>query len=231
MSPLVIVGSGLAGYTLAREFRKLDPTTPLVIVTRDDGRAYAKPVLSNALAAGRDPAQIASADAPAMAAQLNASVRCGVQVNAIDRTRGLLLTDQGEIAYGRLVLAHGADPIALALGGDAAAAVMSVNDLADYTRFRAALPANGRVVLLGAGLIGCEFANDLLAAGHSVNVVDPAPLPLGRLLPAGVAQAYRDRLAAAGVQWRLGTVAERVDRVSGGASDSASGGASDGDDR
>ena len=48
MNPLVIVGSGLAGYTLAREFRKLDPASPMVIVTRDDGRAYSKPVLSNA---------------------------------------------------------------------------------------------------------------------------------------------------------------------------------------
>ena len=62
MNPLVIVGSGLAGYTLAREFRKLDPASPMVIVTRDDGRAYSKPVLSNALAAGREPAAIASAD-------------------------------------------------------------------------------------------------------------------------------------------------------------------------
>lgn len=217
MSPLVIVGSGLAGYTLAREFRKLDPVTPLAIVTRDDGRAYSKPVLSNALAAGRDPSQIASADAAAMAAQLNALVRCGVRVSAIDRVRRQLHTDQGEIAYDRLVLAHGADPIALPLLGDAATAVMSVNDLADYTRFRRALPVRGRVLLLGAGLIGCEFANDLLAAGHTVTVVDPALLPLGRLLPGGVAQRFRDRLAAAGVQWRLGAVAERVDRVSDGA--------------
>ena len=45
MNPLVIVGSGLAGYTLAREFRKLDPASPMVIVTRDDGRAYSKPCL------------------------------------------------------------------------------------------------------------------------------------------------------------------------------------------
>ena len=212
MSPLVIVGSGLAGYTLAREFRKLDPAAPMVIVTRDDGRMYSKPMLSNALASGRDPSQIASADAPAMAAQLNATVRTGVQVSAIDRERALLVTDHGEIGYERLVLAYGADPIALTLGGDAASAVMRVNDLADYTRFRLALLAGASVVVLGAGLIGCEFANDLSAVGHSVTVVDPAPLPLGRLLPAGVAQEFRDRLAAAGVQWQLGTVAERIDR-------------------
>ncbi len=213
MNPLVIVGSGLAGYTLAREFRKLDPASPMVIVTRDDGRAYSKPVLSNALAAGREPSDIASADAQAMALQLNADIRCEASVSAFDRKRAVLMTDRGEIAYDRLVLAQGADPISLALGGDASMDVMSVNDLAGYTRFRHALAPGGRVVLLGAGLIGCEFANDLVASGHSVTVVDPAPLPLGRLLPAGVAQAFHDRLAQAGVRWQLGTVAERVDRA------------------
>ncbi|HPU50051.1 MAG TPA: FAD-dependent oxidoreductase [Burkholderiaceae bacterium] len=73
------------------------------------------------------------------------------------------------------------------------------------------------MTLLGAGLIGCEFANDLRAAGHPVTVVDPSPLPLGRLLPAGVAQAFLERLTLAGVQWRLGTLAERIDRTAEGA--------------
>ncbi len=61
MEPIVIIGSGLAGYTLARELRKLDKTTPLVIITADDGRAYSKPMLSNALAQGKSADQIASA--------------------------------------------------------------------------------------------------------------------------------------------------------------------------
>jgi len=45
-APVVIVGTGLAGYFLAREFRKLDHTTPLVLITVDDGQSYSKPILS-----------------------------------------------------------------------------------------------------------------------------------------------------------------------------------------
>ena len=45
-APVVIVGTGLAGYNLAREFRKLDSETPLLLITADDGRSYSKPMLS-----------------------------------------------------------------------------------------------------------------------------------------------------------------------------------------
>ena len=51
--PLVIVGTGLAGYTLAREWRKLDSDRPLVMLTEDAGAFYSKPMLSNALAQGK----------------------------------------------------------------------------------------------------------------------------------------------------------------------------------
>lgn len=43
MDPIIIIGSGLAGYYAAREFRKLNKETPLVIVTADSGPFYSKP--------------------------------------------------------------------------------------------------------------------------------------------------------------------------------------------
>ena len=54
--PLVVVGAGLAGWTTVREFRKLDSTTPVVVITADSGDFYAKPSLSNAFAQCRLPA-------------------------------------------------------------------------------------------------------------------------------------------------------------------------------
>jgi rubredoxin---NAD+ reductase len=217
VAPIVVVGSGLAGYALVRELRRLDSDLPLVVVTRDDGAAYSKPMLSNALAQRRTPATLASADAAAVAAQSGATVMTATEVVSIDRAGGRLLLSGpdggGELSFSRLVLATGADPIRVSLDGDGAPDVLSVNDLGDYRRFRAAIDGRGHVTLLGAGLIGCEFANDLVQAGYRVDVVDPGSQPLGRLLPAPLGQRLRERLEMAGVRFRFGTVARGIDRL------------------
>lgn len=216
MEPVVIIGSGLAGYTLARELRKLDPNTPLTILSRDEGSFYSKPMLSNALASAKTAAQIASASAEQMAAQLDARIIVGTEVEAVDSASRMLHAGGEKIRYSKLALALGADPIAVPLEGDAADEVLRVNDLAAYARFRAAIQGKKTVALLGAGLIGCEFANDLVANGYVVQVIDPAPRPLGRLLPEAAAEQVQLALAAGGVQWHLGTTARAVSRVGSG---------------
>ena len=212
MEPLVIVGSGLAGYSLARELRKLDAAVPLTILSRDDASFYSKPMLSNALASGKSAAQIASASAEQMAAQLGARIVAGIEVEAIDGASRTLHAGGEAIRYSKLVLALGADPVALPLEGNGASDIMRVNDLQSYARFRTAIEGKTTVALLGAGLIGCEFANDLAGVGYKVHVVDPAPLPLGRLLPAAAAQRLQTALAAMGVVWHLETTAKAVTR-------------------
>ena len=111
-APLVVVGSGLAGYAVAREFRKLDKDTPLVVLSRDHAGYYSKPMLSNALAGQKTAASLLMKPAEKMAAELNADVRAGVCVQHIDTAaRQLALTDGEVLAYRDLVLALGADPI------------------------------------------------------------------------------------------------------------------------
>ena len=216
MNNIVIIGGGLAAYTLARELRKLDKSVPLALLMADDGAFYSKPMLSNALAQKKTAADLAISPVTKMAVDLNADIRPFTRVTAIDRaTQGLVLTGpEGEtvLEYGRLVLAPGADPIRLPLAGDGAEDVLSVNDRADYARFRAALEGKRRVAILGAGLIGCEFANDLAGAGFEPSVFDVAPQPLGRLLPAGAGRYLAEKLANAGIRWRFGSGASAVTR-------------------
>lgn len=211
--PIVIAGSGLAGYTLAREFRKLDRDTPLLILSRDAAGFYSKPMLSNALSGNKTAESLVMKSAERMAAELNATVRARVDIAAIDPPRQVLELVGGErIAYRDLVFAIGADPIRLPIDGDGAADILSVNDLDDFARFAARLDGVKRVVVLGGGLIGCEFANDLLSRDIAPTVIDIAAWPLGRLLPEAAASWFRQQLEAAGVSFRMGVSATTVVR-------------------
>ena len=204
-SAIVIIGSGLAGYTLIREIRKLDKEAPITLVTREPGYLYSKPMLSTALASKKEPENLISNSSENMATQLNINILSQTDVNAIDTNQQIIVTTKGNLSYGKLVLALGADQIRIPLQGDAATQVLTVNDLEDYAAFRKAISGKKKVSILGAGLIGCEFANDLVLGGYEVDVIDLAPQALGRLLPEAAAHELQDRLTKAGVRWHFGT--------------------------
>lgn len=211
-SAIVIIGSGLAGYTLVREIRKLDKAAPITVITREPGYFYSKPMLSTALASKKEAAQLVTTPADGMAAQLEISIMSETDVNAIDCAAQTIQTSKGAISYGKLVLALGADQIRIPLQGNAASEVLTVNDLEDYAKFRSAITDKKKVAILGAGLIGCEFANDLVLGGYEVDVIDLAPQVLGRLLPEAAAKDLQGKLSDAGVKWHFSTTVQTVDR-------------------
>lgn len=205
-SLLLIIGSGLAGYNLAREFRKINKTDPLCIVTADDGAFYSKPMLSNAFAKQKQPAELVMADAQKMAAELNAEIRTGQRVTElIPAANKVKLANGNTLEYRQCVLAVGASPVQLQISGDSQPQIYVVNDLQDYSLFRQAIAGKQRIAIIGTGLIGCEFANDLAAAGYQVDVIGPSQQPLGRLVPAAIGTAVQRALTKSGVQWHLQT--------------------------
>jgi rubredoxin-NAD+ reductase len=216
MHPIVIVGSGLAGYTLLKEIRKRDTATPVTLVTADDGAFNTKPNLTTALTTGRTAAALASASAEKMAAELNATVLAHTRVTAIDTQAQRIRTGNGELEYSSLVLALGADPFPHGLSGSGAAGVLAVNDLADYAAFRSAIDGKRRITVLGGGLIGCEFANDLVHAGFAVDVVHLGAWPLERLLPVEAGRRLADSLGALGVNWHFGRSGKSVELTANG---------------
>lgn len=219
MRPIIIVGSGMAGYSLAREFRKLNKEQSLIMITTDDASNYAKPTLSNALVGNKAPDQIALGDAEKMRTQLDMTILTETWVKAIDAEQHQIeIETSGQLStldYEKLVLAVGANPIRLAISGDGADDIFVVNNLNDYKAFRDHLDqrAEKRVLILGAGLIGCEFANDLINTNHDVTVVDLAPRPLGRLLPEHTATAFQENLEQVGIQFALGTTVDKVVKI------------------
>jgi len=214
--PVVIIGTGLAGYNLAREFRKLEPQTPLLLITADDGRSYSKPLLSTGFAANKNADNLGMATAGAMAEQLNAEIRTHTRVTRLDPANRRVWIGNEPVPYRDLVLAWGAQTIQVPVEGDAADAVYPINDLHDYGRFRAAAAGKRRVLILGAGLIGCEFANDLLLGGHEVDLVAPSEQVMPGLLPLKAAEAVKRGLEGIGARFHLGATLERLQRSSDG---------------
>ena len=215
MSKLVIIGTGMAGYTLAREFRKRDQETELILITRDDGNSYSKPMLSNALSKNKNADELVVANQEKMATDLKADIFNNSHVIKIDaEAHSIDIEREGKIEtinYSKLVLANGANTINAPIEGNAAERILSVNDLGDYRKFRNELEKGKRIVIIGAGMIGCEFANDLSHVDADVSIVDLSPQALGFMMPEQAAVLLQEKLSEQGVNWHFGNSVTHVD--------------------
>lgn len=189
---VVIVGAGRAGWQAAEALRARDAALPITLVTACAGDVYDKPMLSVAMARGLQ------ADALVKESGADAARRLGVRLLAdthaihIDRAQRQLRTTRGTLRYSELVLAHGAQ--AALPPGLPPSMCWRINHLGAYQKLRAALgDAPKDVLIIGAGLVGSELANDLALGGHRITLLDVQASPLARW-PAGEAG---DKLLAA----------------------------------
>ncbi len=211
-APFVVIGTGLAGYNLVKELRKLAPEQEIIMITADDGRNYSKPMLSTGFGKNKSADELAMGSAADMAAQLNIVIRTHTSVTKIDTANHKVFVGEEPIGYSKLVLAWGAEAIRPRMEGDGADRVFSINDLEDYASFRAIVDGKKRVLVMGAGLIGCEFANDMVNGGFEVEVVAPCEHILPTLLPTEAAHAVQEGLEGLGVKFHLGPLVTRINR-------------------
>lgn len=216
MTKLVIIGTGLAGYTLAREFRRRDEKSEILLITRDDGSSYSKPMLSNALSKEKQANDLVMADIDKMSENIRAEIWKNTNVLSIDANAHSLETNKGVVSYDKLVLANGASTISASIEGDAAGQVLSVNDLEDYRKFRSELAKGKRIVIIGAGMIGCEFGNDLLNVEAQISIVDLAPQVLNLLLPEQASVLLQEKLTEQGIEWHLENSVTHVENAAAG---------------
>lgn len=216
MNPLVIIGTGLAGYNLAKEFRKADTERELIMLTSDDGHNYSKPMLSTGFTKEKSAADLSMGDPEKMASTLNAEIKTFCEVTAVDTSAKTLTVDGDTISYGDLVFAQGAAVFRPPMEGDGQDGVYSVNDLVDYAKFREVIEGKKKVLIIGAGLIGCEFANDLSNGGFDVEVIDPVERPLQTLMPEQASAAVRAGLESLGTKFHFGVFAKAVNKTANG---------------
>jgi rubredoxin-NAD+ reductase len=212
---VVIVGGGAAGWAVAAALRALDPDASITLVTACAGDIYNKPELSGALSRGMSADGLRRETGDRAAARLGVRLLADIHAIAIDAGRGRLRTTGGIISYSHLVLAHGAKPaLPRSLPPNLC---WRVNDLGAWEQLRTRMgEAAQRIVIVGAGMVGCELAEDFARAGHGVTLLDVEARPLAGLLPPQASDRLLQGLTALGVRFRGAVAVTGVDRRSDG---------------
>lgn len=180
---VVIVGAGRAGWQMAESLRAQDAALPITLVTSCNADVYDKPLLSVAMARQIAPDKLVKERGVDAARRLQVRLLAHTHAIRINRSTRQLRTTRGTLHYEQLVLAHGAQA---ALPAQLPPSLCwRINHLGAYQRLREQLgDANAtgakEVLIVGAGLVGSELANDLALGGHRVVLLDVQAEPLAR---------------------------------------------------
>lgn len=210
---VAVVGGSLAGLRAAEQLRAAGHAGPITVYSAEPHPPYNRPPLSKEVLADPD-----LADADAMVARLafrrRASVedvdfRLGADVRRADLAAGELTWvgadgQEGADRFDGLVAATGLSPRRLTAPGPAAGRLVlrTVGDCLDLRAEIADRPR--RVVVVGAGFVGCETACTLAARGHDVTVVEPTGAPMNRVLGDSLAEAVQRHHEHAGLRFVIG---------------------------
>lgn len=212
---IVIVGAGAAGNAAAEMLRREGYDGPLTMLGADPSIPYDRPNLSKDYLAGDAPEEWIPLGDDAFYAEHRIDLRRETRVASIDVAERAVLLDGGErLAFDRLLLAMGADPVHLPTPGIELPHVHYLRTLADSRAIIAATAKATHAVVLGASFIGLEVAASLRTRGLPVHVVAPDPQPLARVLGDAVGAYVRSLHESHGVVFHLGHTATRIDAAS-----------------
>ncbi|MFI6118575.1 NAD(P)/FAD-dependent oxidoreductase [Streptomyces sp. NPDC051064] len=206
-SGVVIVGAGMAGVQTAVALREQGFTGPVTLIGAEPHQPYDRPPLSKAVLLGKAEDSAFDVDFEA----LDITLRLGLDVAGLRAGAHELDTPEGPVAYDVLILATGAEPVALP-GSEGVPGVHLLRTLDDAARLRPVLERQHDVVVVGAGWIGAEFATAARAAGCAVTVVEAAGRPLAGTMPAEVAEPMAAWYAESGAELLTGARVARVEQ-------------------
>jgi 3-phenylpropionate/trans-cinnamate dioxygenase ferredoxin reductase subunit len=216
----VIVGASLAGAKAAETLREEGFDGRIVLVGEEPERPYERPPLSKDYLRGEAGREKVYVHDEGFYDEHDIELRLGRTAVRLDTAARELELDGGErLGYGSLLLTTGAEPRRLEIPGAELDGVLYLRSVRDSDALRERLDRGGAVVVVGAGWIGAEVAASARQRGLEVTVVEPASVPLERVLGAEIGAVYRDIHADHGVRMLMGTGVEafegegRVERV------------------
>lgn len=205
----VIVGASLTGAKAAEELRSQGFDGRVVLIGEESEMPYERPPLTKDYLRGESERDKARVHAEGFYEQQEIELLTDTAASAIDRSeRVVRLADGTNVAYDRLLLCTGAEPRRLQIDGANLDGVHYLRTLADCDALRERIAAGGKVVVVGAGWIGAEFAASARQRGLDVTVVEPASVPLERVLGIELGGFYRDQHVTAGVEMLTATGVE-----------------------
>ena len=201
---LAIVGASLAGAKAAEAAREAGFDGRVVLIGEEATAPYERPGLSKDVLRGDKEPDAVRVHPDGFYDEHDIEVVHDRAVALDLAARAVELAAGDALSFDRLVLATGAAPRALAVPGAALDGVHSLRTIDDSVRLRDAIRAAGRVAVIGAGWIGSEVAASARQMGAEVVLIDPAPVPLHRVLGPRIGDVFRSLHADHGVTLRLG---------------------------
>lgn len=200
-NPVVVVGAGLGGIRTAEALRSAGYAGRLVVVGAEPHLPYDRPPLSKEYLRG-DRADVSLCD-HGFAEAHNVEFRTGTPATGLDIAGRRLELGGTDLGYDRLVIATGLVPRSLP-GSEEFTGTHVLRTLDDAAALRAELGAGRRMVVVGAGFIGCEIAATAVALGVDVTIVEPRPVPLCAALGETVGALVGRLHLNAGIDLRCG---------------------------
>jgi 3-phenylpropionate/trans-cinnamate dioxygenase ferredoxin reductase component len=201
----IIVGASLAGAKAAEELRTAGFDGRVLLIGAEIERPYERPPLTKDYLRDESPREKVYVHEPGFYEQHQIELETDATVTELDSAQSRIkLADGRWVEYHRLLLATGAEPRRIAIAGAELDGVYYLRTLADCDALRDRLQIGDRVVVVGGGWIGSEFAASARQRGLEVTVVDPSPLPLERIFGAEIGAFYRDVHRDHGVELLLG---------------------------
>ncbi len=201
---LVVIGAGLTGAKAAEAARAAGYEGRIVLVGDERGAPYERPPLSKAVLRGEKPPDTARVHPDGYYTEHDIELVTD-HVTTLDlAARRVEVAGGGAVGFDTAILATGAAPRRLSVAGADLAGVHYLRTIDDSVRLGEAIRAAGRVAVIGAGWIGSEVAASARQMGAEVVLVDPAPVPLQRVLGDEIGAVFARLHADHGVELRLG---------------------------